>query len=217
MFTGIVEEVGVIREAAGIAGGFRITVAARKVLAELKIGDSISLDGACQTVVARSLESFAVEAVGETLAKTTLGGYRTGRRINLERAIEAGGRLGGHIVQGHVNGTGRIAALTRGGDHFLLEVRVPEEFGRYIVEEGSIAVDGVSLTVACLQGSRVGIRVVPHTACQTTLGGKRAGEPVNVEVDILARYMEKLLSAADRPGNRTAQNMGEQLTRWGYT
>ncbi len=217
MFTGIVEEVGVIRETARIAGGVRITVAARKVLEELEIGDSISLDGACQTVVTRTSETFAVEAVGETLAKTTLGGYRSGRRINLERATKAGGRLGGHIVQGHINGTARIAALTRGGDHFLLEVQMPEKLGRYIVAEGSIAVDGVSLTVACLQGAQVGIRVVPHTACQTTLGDKRAGEPVNVEVDILARYMEKLLSATDGLDNRTGQNIGEKLTRWGYT
>jgi riboflavin synthase len=212
MFTGIVEEVGVVWAVAGIPGGIRITVAARAVLEELAIGDSIDLDGVCQTVVHRSADRFAVEAVGETLQKTTLGGWRAGRRVNLERALKTGGRLGGHIVQGHVNGTGRILARRPGGEHFLLEVRLPEELRRYVVEEGSIAVDGVSLTVARLRGPRVGIRVVPHTAAHTTLGAKRTGEPVNIEVDVLARYAERLPPAA---GGR--QSMEEKLTRWGYS
>ncbi len=221
MFTGIVEEVGVVRQAARIGGGVRITVAAGVVLEELEIGASIALDGVCQTVVRRSARTFTVEAVGETLAKTTLGRLRAGRRVNLERALKLGDRLGGHIVQGHVNGTGRICGRTEAGGHFLLEVEVPGELGRYIVEEGSIAVDGVSLTVARLRGRRVGIRVVPHTAARTTLGAGGIGEPVNIEVDVLGRYVERLLSPSGRPEINPGDPGGfpgleGKLARWGY-
>lgn len=194
MFTGIIEDPGKITDVRPINGGLRFTVEANHVTDDLKIGDSISVNGVCLTVVALAGQRFSVEAVGETLEKTTIGTLEPGDLVNLERPLAANGRFGGHIVQGHVNATGVIRQWFARGDNWFLEVELPQALMRYVILEGSIAIEGISLTVAKLQGNRVGINIIPHTVKVTNLQTKAVGDPVNIEVDVLAKYVENLLS-----------------------
>ncbi len=193
MFTGIIEEVGRIVSREEIAGGIRLGIEAREVFSDLSVGDSIAVNGVCLTVVHRKPPVFAVEAVGETLEKANLGRLAVEDRVNLERALAAGDRLGGHFVQGHVNGVGKITQWYPRGENYFLEVRVPPALLRYIILEGSIAIDGISLTVAHLNEDRVGINIIPHTAKVTNLQYRKVGDPVNIEVDMIAKYVERLL------------------------
>ena len=193
MFTGIIEAVGKVTGRSAINGGWRFTIIAPEVLTDVGIGDSICVNGVCLTVVALSGEQFSMEAVGETLEKTNIGDLLTGDEVNLERAMAANGRFGGHVVQGHINGTARITRWEARGDNWVLEVEVPERLLPYIILEGSIALDGISLTVAALDGATVRINIIPHTVNVTNLHRKKKGDSLNVEVDVIAKYVENML------------------------
>lgn len=189
MFTGIVEEIGRLKE---FSGG-RLTISARKVLAGTNLGDSLSVNGACLTVTLLSKDSFTVEVMTETLRRTNLGQLRQGDPINLERALTLSGRLGGHLVQGHVDGIGQLLSLTPESGAILARFSAPRELGRYIVEKGFIAVDGVSLTVVSCNTATFTVSLVGFTQQKTNMGTKNIGSAVNLEVDIVAKYIEKLL------------------------
>src|SRR4051794_30349290 len=194
MFTGIVRERGRVVSADRNGAGVHLRIAAAET-AEAAPGDSISVSGCCLTVTAADVEALEFDAVPETIARTTLGTLEPGAEVNLERALRAGEPLGGHFVQGHVDGRAQVAAFEPEGEGARLRLRLPSELLRYCVEKGSLAVDGVSLTIAGLHGDGVEIALVPFTLEHTTLGALRPGEAVNVEVDLLAKYAERLASA----------------------
>ena len=197
MFTGLIEEVGHVDSIIRRGPVMDITIRAKTVLEGTHIGDSISIHGACQTVVSLGDSSFTVQSVEETLCRTTLGAMRKGSAVNLERSLRIGDRLGGHLVMGHVDGTGRIVKVSGTPENLLLSVAPPADLRRYIAEKGSVAIDGVSLTVTYAADSEFGVSVIPHTIGATTLGDARPGNPVNLEADILARYVERLLGRSD--------------------
>jgi riboflavin synthase len=193
MFTGIIEELGTVVSLETKQTGARLTVACGTVAQELSLGASIAVNGACLTATNLGLESFSCDLAPETLLRTNLGDLRAGSRVNLERPLRANGRLDGHFVLGHVDGTGVISSLeSLGDDNWWLRIDFPPELGRYIVSKGSLAVDGISLTVAEIGDSSVGFTIIPHTYAHTSLGGYRSGARVNLEVDMLAKHLEKL-------------------------
>ena len=215
MFSGIVEEVGTIRARTDADGGVRLSVGCARVLDDLAPGASVAVDGVCQTVVSRDGGGFVVHAGGATLDKTTLGALRVGDRVNLERALAVGSRLNGHFVQGHVNATGTVhawqpfdaapaadtetdpgTAAASGSDEetgtWRFEIDIPDHLRRYVAAEGSLAVNGVSLTVAELAGNRVAFSIIPYTAHHTALRDRTPGARVNLEVDMIAKYLESL-------------------------
>ncbi len=194
MFTGIVEEVGVIRHVEETPSGRAIEIAAEKVLDRLAVDDSIDVAGACLTVTARDDRSFTVMAVPETVARTTLGRLMRGSRVDLERAVTPATSLGGHMVQGHVDATTALRERRAQGDGARLRFALPKALARYVVEKGFIAIDGVSLTVAALARTTFDVALIPHTAEHTTLGQLRGGDLVNVEVDVIGKYVERLLA-----------------------
>jgi riboflavin synthase len=194
MFTGIVEETGTVRRAEPAGEVLRVEIAARAVLDDLARGGSIAVDGCCLTAVSVGPDSFACELTAETLARTAFGErLRPGACVNLERPLRAGGRFDGHVVQGHVDGVGRVAELRRQGEAAELVVEPPPELERYLVEKGSVAVDGISLTVAACRPRAFTAAIIPYTLAHTNLGRTRPGDRVNLEVDILAKYVERLL------------------------
>ena len=195
MFTGIVEEIGVVRHVEETPSGKRLEVAAERVLDRLAVDDSIDVAGVCLTVVARDDRSFTVDVVPETLSRTTLGRLARGSRVDLERAATATTALGGHIVQGHVDATTALAGRQAEGDGARLRFAMPKALARYVVQKGFITLDGVSLTVAALARRTFDVALIPHSAQRTTLGSLREGDLVNVEVDIIAKYVERLLDA----------------------
>jgi riboflavin synthase len=194
MFTGIIEEVGEIVKVED-TGDFRtIYVAGQRVFEDLRTGSSIAVNGVCLTARSTSNHTFSAEMSSETLARTSLESLRKGTIVNLERPMRADGRFGGHIVQGHVDGVGRLRRFDREGDAWDLEVEYPESASRYIVEKGSIAIDGISLTVAKLLSSNaLSVAIIPHTFENTNLRTARPGAPVNLEFDVVAKYIENLL------------------------
>jgi len=197
MFTGIVEELGAVRAIVPNEGGARIEIDATTVLTDAEIGASIAVNGCCLTVVELHDGWWAADAVTETLDRTSLGALTTGAPVNLERPMAADGRFGGHIVQGHVDGVGALAArATLPDGSTRMTFTPPRALLRYVVEKGSITIDGVSLTVASLDDAAgtFDIAVIPHTLSVTTLGPKQPGDPVNLEVDVLAKYVERLLA-----------------------
>ena len=189
MFTGIVEEVGVVAKISGNA----MTVRASKVLEDVKLGDSIAVNGACLTAVDFSRSEFSVDLSPETMRRTSLGQFSVGGPVNLERALLASDRMGGHIVQGHVDGTGRVMSINADGDSIIFRIRVPKRLNRYIVEKGFVAVDGISLTVVKRGASSFTLAVIPYTLENTNLSAVSVGDRVNLEADILAKYVESLL------------------------
>ncbi len=193
MFTGIVEGTGFVRSVDPGRESLKLRIDAECDIGGVKPGDSIAVNGTCLTVTAVEGAAFNADVAVETLARTTVGGLRPGDLVNLERPVAVGDRLGGHIVQGHVDGVGRVVRLTPEGDGSWLEIDAPPTVARYIVEKGSVAVDGVSLTVARRTGDRFTACLVPYTMAVTTLGRLEAGAAVNLEVDILAKYVEQLL------------------------
>jgi riboflavin synthase len=197
MFTGLIEEIGQVSQVAAIAGGKRITIAARKVLTDLAVDHSVSISGVCLTVVNITKDALVVEAVGETLNKSTIGRLRTHDFVNLERAMQMGERLGGHLVQGHINGIGTLVRKDKRGKNWYIEVEIPHAFERYLISEGSIAIDGISLTIAVLHGNRPGFSIIPHTYNHTTVQYYKIGHKVNVEVDFIARHIEKLTQSKE--------------------
>lgn len=193
MFTGIVQEIGTVRHIEPTRSGARLEVAAARVMERLAIDDSISVAGACLTVVGRDDRSFTSEVVPETLSRTTLGGLTRGSHVNLEPAATPETALGGHFVQGHVDATAKLQARSAEGDGARLRFALPKTLGRYVVLKGFITLDGVSLTVARLGKTFFEIALIPHTAERTTLGSLRPGDAVNVEVDVIAKYVERIV------------------------
>ena len=193
MFTGLVEELGRVQSVEERPAGRRFWIAAGRVLEDAHIGDSISCSGCCLTAVAVEPGRFAVEAVPETLRLTTLGDWRPGSAVNLERSLRLSDRLGGHLVQGHVDGVGDVRARTTEGDGARIAFGLPAGLARYVALKGSLAVDGVSLTVAGLADSSCEIAYIPHTLAMTSAGTYAPGTRVNLEVDLLARYLARLL------------------------
>ena len=191
MFTGIVEEVGTVVEVT--PGG--LTIGASRVLEGLGLGDSVSVNGACLTATDLGPGYFSVDVVPETLRRTNLGSLAEGGAVNLERGVRAGGRLDGHIVQGHVDGTGRIGSIREDGDAVMVSIEAGPAIMRYVVEKGFVAVDGVSLTIVGCDDERFSVTIIPHTRERTILGIRKPGDVVNIEVDILAKYVERLIRA----------------------
>lgn len=194
MFTGIVRELGRVVSVAPVAGGVRIVVAAPVTAGSSAEGDSVAVSGVCLTAVAVADGELAFDAVPETLARTTIGGLAPGAGVNLEPALRAGEPLGGHYVQGHVDGTGTVERVWEDVNGRRLRVEAPEELLRYLVEKGSIALDGVSLTVAVLDRRGFEVALIPHTLAATTLGALAPGARVNLELDVLAKYVERLVA-----------------------
>ena len=195
MFTGLIEELGVVNAYQPRGAGARLVVACSTVLADAQPGSSIAVNGVCLTALDLTPASFAADLAPETLARTNLGALLRGARVNLERPVTPVTRLSGHITQGHVDATGELLALDELGDgNWWLKVRIPPELDRYIVHKGSIALDGISLTVASLAGGVVGVTIIPHTYTHTTLGHAQPGSRLNIEVDVLAKHLEKLIA-----------------------
>jgi len=192
MFTGLIQELGTVRSLSrGTVG--KLTTGAEKTAGEVAIGDSVAVNGACLTVTAISGNDVSFDAVPETLSRTSLGGLKPGDKVNLETSLKAGQAIGGHFVQGHIDGVGTIESSRSLGESQVIRISAPPGVLRYVVEKGSIAVDGISLTVASVDKSGITIAVIPHTLEATTLHAKRPGEKVNLEADILGKYVEKLL------------------------
>lgn len=192
MFTGIIEEIGTVRRIEHGAKGARLTIQANTVLEDTRIGDSIATNGVCLTVVSMTGDSFSADVMAESLRRSSLGTLQGGSPVNLERAMAANGRFGGHIVSGHIDGTGTIASQKREDNAVWVKIKTPAPLLRYIVEKGSIAVDGVSLTVAAVTDTDFSVSIIPHTGAQTILLGKKPGDPVNLECDVIGKYVEKL-------------------------
>ncbi len=193
MFTGIVTDVGEILAVDPLEVGRRLTVSTSYDTAGIALGASIACNGACLTVVEKGEGQFAVDVSGETLAKTTVGEWTAGRRINLERALRAEDELGGHLVLGHVDGLARVALLTREGENHRIEIEVPDELKKYVASKGSVTLDGVSLTVNEVRDRLFGVNIIAHTWENTSLAGLKAGAMVNLEIDVIARYVARLL------------------------
>jgi riboflavin synthase len=206
LFTGLIEELGIVKSLTrGTVN--RLTVASARVAANACVGDSIAVNGVCLTVTSVYGDELAFDAVSETLSRSTLGSLRSGDRVNLESSLKAGSAIGGHFVQGHVDGVGIVDSIRRIEDSAIVRICAPPEVMKYVVEKGSIAVDGISLTVASVDGSSFTVAVIPHTLEVTTLGLKRPGDKVNLEADIIGKYVEKFLT------NRPVDGITEDLLR----
>ena len=198
MFTGIVEELGQVVRLDLADESARITVRGRLVIEDADVGSSIAVNGVCLTVVEldRAAGTFAADVMLETLKRSSLATLATGVPVNLERPVAAGGRLGGHVVQGHVDGTGKVLERTPGERWELVRIGLPADLARYLVEKGSIAVDGISLTISAVDDTSFTVSLIPETLTRTTLGRREPGESVNLEVDVLAKYVERLLGSS---------------------
>lgn len=213
MFTGIVEEIGVIRQIRRGAYSSVLTIGADTVLSDLKIGDSVAVNGVCLTATSLGSDSFTADVMHETLRRSSLGSLAPGSRVNLERAMAANGRFGGHIVSGHIDGMGQILALRDEGNAVWVTIAAPPELLRGIVEKGSIAIDGISLTVAAVTDRDFSVSIIPHTGGQTTLLHRRPGEQVNLETDIIGKYVSRLLAPERAPQGGITR---EFLTQYGF-
>ena len=200
MFTGIVEELGQIVEVADLPDAARLTVSGPLVTSDAKHGDSIAVNGVCLTVVEFGDGAFTADVMAETLKRSSLGALRPGSRVNLERPMALGGRLGGHLVQGHVDGTGTVLDRTPAEHWEIVKISLPAELTRYVVEKGSITVDGISLTVVEAAADHFTVSLIPTTLALTTLGLKEPGDPVNLEVDVIAKYVERMLGDRSHGG-----------------
>jgi riboflavin synthase len=194
MFTGLIEEIGTIKAISPLGGGKTIEVSAKKILDDVKVDDSVSIEGVCQTVVSVASTSFVVEAVEETLRKTNFNKLSIGKKVNLERAMRLNDRLGGHLVQGHADCTGTIRQIRRETTGILIQVAYPSEYAKYLVRTGSVCVNGVSLTIARLDGGSFTVSIIPHTFNNTSFQFLKNGDSVNLEFDIIGKYLEKLLA-----------------------
>lgn len=210
MFTGIIEELGTVDAVQTRAAGARLKVRCATVMADLAEGASIAVNGVCLTAVDPRPDGFSADLAPETLRRSNLGDLRPGSRVNLERPLSPSGRLSGHIVQGHVDGTGEFLALeSLGDDNWWLRIRVPAELDRFLVYKGSISIDGISLTIAALEADVLAVTIIPHTWRNTTLGGYRVGARVNLECDVLAKHVEKLLAKLDLKSPLTIEKLRE--------
>lgn len=202
MFTGIIEATGKVVAATRKGPDMRLEIDTGKLdLADVQLGDSIAVNGVCLTAVVLGKQSFTADVSGETLDHTTLGGFQPGRAVNLEKALTPNTRLGGHIVTGHVDGVGKVVERHAAGESERFRIEAPKELAHYIARKGSICVDGISLTVNAVGDTTFDLNIVPHTLAETTLGGYQSGQAVNLEVDIIARYLERMLGGApDKEG-----------------
>ena len=217
MFTGIIEEIGKMRSVQTNRQGGRLIVAAHEITADIKLGDSVAVNGVCLTAVEFDRESIAFDISAETLSRTTLGRLRSGSVVNLERSLAVGGRLGGHIVQGHVDGTGELISKQPSGDGVVIRFGYPAELGRYICMKGSIAVEGISLTVSGLGDGWFEVAIIPHTLKMTNLNALTSGDPVNLEVDIVAKYVERLLQGTSNSSSAKKSELTlEKMRELGY-
>lgn len=214
MFTGIITEIGRVAKIQRMGGGVRLSIIAPVSTKELHVNDSVSVNGVCQTVIGTSGQNFDVEAVEETLRKTTLGALRPSSGVNLELPVRLNDRLGGHLVLGHVDGVGRIAEVVKQENSWLITIVAPPAFAKYLVPVGSISVDGISLTVASLAKNEFTVSIIPHTLEQTTISAVHAGMKVNLEFDIIGKYIERLLTAEGKGETSTLNR--EKLRQWGY-
>lgn len=212
MFTGIIEEVGSVHAVIRGAHSAVLMIEANKVLEDVKLGDSIAVNGVCLTVTSFTKSSFNADVMHETMNRSSLGSLRSGSAVNLERAMSANGRFGGHIVAGHIDGTGTISSIRRDDNAIWYGIRTTKDILRYIIEKGSIAVDGISLTVARVSDVEFSVSVIPHTAMQTTLSQRRLGDIVNLENDCIGKYVEKLMGADAHQSSITK----DFLMKFGY-
>lgn len=216
MFTGLIEDVGKVSEVSDANGTRRITVAAPRVAGQLREGDSVSVSGVCLTALAVNDRTFSADLAAETLARTSLSRIEPGTHVNLELAMAADSerRFGGHVVQGHVDGVGHLASLKKihGREDYWLTVTLPKGLSKYVVEKGSITIEGISLTVASVKGVKVNVAIIPHTYSATNLRELRPGDPLNIEVDVMAKYVEKMLEHNNAASNITL----ERLEREGF-
>jgi riboflavin synthase len=210
MFTGIIEELGAVDSVVAQAAGARLRIRCSTVREDLAPGGSIAVNGVCLTAIDLRPDSFSADASPETLRRSNLGDLRAGSRVNLERPLSPSGRLGGHIVQGHVDGTGEFLALDAlGGENWWLRIRFPEELDPFLVEKGSIAIDGISLTIATLERDALSVTIIPHTFRNTTLAAYRPGSRVNLECDILAKHVAKLMGKLGVKESLTLEKLRE--------
>lgn len=207
MFTGIIEEIGVLKQIKHGVKSSILTVQAKKVLKDTNIGDSISTNGVCLTVVKLNGDSFEADVMAESLRRTNLGKLKSGDILNLERALTPNTRLGGHIVSGHVDGTGTITSFTKEDNAVIVTINAGYNILRYIIEKGSIAIDGISLTVAYVDNEKFTVSLIPHTGEQTILLKKKAGDTVNLECDLIGKYVERLISMPAKQNDKS-QNSG---------
>lgn len=211
MFTGIVEEKGIIRSLNINGSSGTIRIEARKVLEGTSIGDSISVNGICLTVTSMGDGFFTADVMAETVRRSSLGILSQGSEVNLERAMAANGRFGGHIVSGHIDGTGTVRSLVREENAIWVTIETPPEILKYIVHKGSICIDGISLTVASVGSDNFKVSVIPHTGSETTLLSKRPGSPVNLENDIIAKYVERLMNYKEEEENNSSSGITMEM------
>ena len=216
MFTGIIEEIGTVRRIEHGAKGARLTIQAKTVLEDTRIGDSIATNGVCLTVVSMTGDSFSADVMAESLRRSSLGTLQGGSPVNLERAMAANGRFGGHIVAGHVDGVGTVQRITRDDNAIWYTIAAGPEILRYVVEKGSITIDGISLTVAKVDRQSFAISAIPHTVAVTVLADRKVGDLVNLETDIIGKYVEKLLSPPQESPAPASGITKEFLTRYGF-
>jgi riboflavin synthase len=209
MFTGIIEEVGRVTSITEENGNRRLTVSTSSLAKELKKGDSIAVSGVCLTAVEITPNSFGADLAEETWNRTSLSRIRPGARVNLELPMRADGRFGGHIVQGHVDGTGKFIALDGipDADNYWLRIEIPSELARYVISKGSLSIEGISLTVAKVEGTQVTAAIIPHTVEMTNLQSLKHGDPVNLEVDLIAKYVEKMMRGDSTKSSITIERL----------
>ena len=215
MFTGIIEELGTVERVTRGRVSAVLAIRAEAILSDLKIGDSVAVNGVCLTATSLTGHGFTADVMHETLDRSSLAGLGPGSPVNLERAMAADGRFGGHIVAGHVDGVGTIAAIEQDDNAIWFTITAPEQVLRYVVEKGSIAIDGISLTVARVETDRFAVSVIPHTAAVTLLGLRRTGDRVNLESDLVGKYVERLLRPAPEEKGQSRLTM-EFLTQHGF-
>ncbi|WP_066639288.1 riboflavin synthase [Desulfolucanica intricata] len=205
MFTGLIEELGVLQSIRHGADSAQLNIAAKKIIKDVNIGDSIAVNGVCLTVTKFDTRGFTADVMAETLAKTNLGNLKSGDRVNLERALKLGDRLGGHLVSGHIDGVGTIVQKEVHDIAILITVNAQPEVMRYIIKKGSVAIDGTSLTVVDFNSESFRVSIIPHTAHETTLGFKKEGDTVNLEGDVIGKYIERLLQSREIPEEKNTR------------
>jgi riboflavin synthase len=217
VFTGLIEVIGTVSRVEMRGESTSMAFTSPWSLTEIKVGDSISVNGACLTVVSAVGKTFTVDVSHETVARTTFGELRPGDRVNLERPLTLADRLGGHLVLGHIDGTATITGRMEKGDSFIFTFTAPEDLLLYLVEKGSVAIDGISLTVNECKGSEFSVTIIPFTSERTTIGGKRVGDRVNVETDIIGKYVQRFLSGQQRKGRPSGSGLDmDFLAEHGY-
>ncbi len=213
MFTGLIQDLGEVISITPNNEGAKLVIKTNKLINEIQIDDSVACNGVCLTATQVNSDSFVAQAVHVTLEKTTIGALKTGSKLNLELALRPIDRLGGHFVQGHVNGRGKLIAVNKKGENFELTFELPEHLMKYMISEGSIAIDGISLTIAKVQGNHVSVSIIPHTWSVTALHTKKVGDLFNIEADMLAKYLENFMNYKKE---NKSQMTFESLTEQGY-